>query len=160
MFVCLIATSIRSLLPCLVAALGSITLEDRDPIHHPESDTMNPNGQHNQLLRLRARLLGDMNQLADAALQESNSIRMPSDMADVGTDAFEQELTLDLMGNEKEVLEQIEAALKRIEDGSYGTCEECGKNIAKARLAAIPYAALCVGCAAKAESGPAVRKPR
>ena len=53
---------------------------------------MNPNGQHNQLLRLRARLLGDMNQLADAALQDSNSIRMPSDMADVGTDAFEQEL--------------------------------------------------------------------
>jgi len=121
---------------------------------------MNPNGHHNQLLHLRSRLLGDMNQLADIALQDSNSIRMPSDMADVGTDAFEQELTLDLMGNEKEVLEQIEAALKRIEDGSYGKCEECGRNIAKARLAAIPYAALCVRCAAKAESGRSLRKPR
>ena len=152
-------TSIRSLLPWLAAALESIILEDRAP-KHPECSTMNPNGQHNQLLRLRARLLGDMNQLANAALQDSNSIRMPSDMADVGTDTFEQELTLDLMGNEKEVLEQIEAALKRIEDGSYGTCEECGKNIARARLAAIPYAALCVRCAAKAENGRAARKPR
>ena len=56
---------------------------------------------------------------------------MPSDMADVGTDAFEQELTLDLLGNEKEVLEQIDAALKRIEDGSYGKCEECGRNTPK-----------------------------
>ena len=85
---------------------------------------------------------------------------MPSDMADIGTDAFEQELTLDLMGNEKEVLEQIEAALKRIEDGSYGKCEECGRNIAKARLQAMPYAALCVSCASKAEEGRVARKPR
>ena len=104
----------------LVAALRSIILEDRDPKQHTESNTMNPNGQHNQLLRLRARLLGDMNQLADTALQDSNTIRMPSDMADVGTDAFEQELAVDLLGNEKEVLEQIEVALERIEDGSYG----------------------------------------
>ena len=85
---------------------------------------------------------------------------MPSDMADVGTDAYEQDLTLDLMGSEKEVLEQIEAALQRIEDGSYGRCEECGHNIAKARLDAIPYAALCVQCASKAETGRPSRRPR
>jgi DnaK suppressor protein len=121
---------------------------------------MNPNGHYNQLVHLRARLLGDVSQMADTALQGSNVVRMPSDMADVGTDAFEQELTLDLLGNEKKVLEQIDAALKRIEDGSYGKCDECGKNIAKARLEAIPYAALCVRCAAKAEDGRAVRKPR
>ena len=65
---------------------------------------MNPNGQHNQLLRLRARLLGDMNQLADTALQDSNLIRMPSDMADVGTDAFEQELTSICWGTKRRSL--------------------------------------------------------
>ncbi len=144
----------------LVAALRSIILEDRDPKQHTESNTMNPNGQHNQLLRLRARFLGDMNQLADTALQDSNTIRMPSDMADVGTDAFEQELAVDLLGNEKEVLEQIEAALERIEDGSYGRCERCGRKIANARLEAIPYAALCVRCASRAENRRAGRKPR
>jgi DnaK suppressor protein len=107
----------------------------------------------NKLLALRARLVGDMNQMADAALNKElvEAIRMPSDMADVGTEAFEQELTLNLLGNDKGVLEQIEAALKRIEDGSFGRCEACGKEIPKARLEAIPYAALCVKCASRQE---------
>jgi DnaK suppressor protein len=106
-----------------------------------------------RLLVLRARLTGDMNRMADAALNKdaSNAVIMPTDMADVGTDAFEQELTLNLLGNEKEVLEQIDAALVRIEDGTYGRCEECGHGIPKARLEAIPYAALCIKCAAKEE---------
>ena len=109
-----------------------------------------------KLLTLRARLVGDMNQMADAALNKDRiqTIRVPSDMADVGTDAFEQELTLNLLGNEKGVLEQIEAALKRIEDGSYGQCEGCGVGIPKARLEAIPYTALCVKCASRLEEEP------
>ncbi|MGA2259307.1 MAG: TraR/DksA family transcriptional regulator [Thermoguttaceae bacterium] len=108
----------------------------------------------NKLLALRARLVGDMNQMADAALNKDlvQAIRMPSDMADVGTEAFEQELTLNLLGNDKGVLEQIEAALKRIENGSFGRCEGCGKEIPKARLEAIPYAALCVKCASRQET--------
>ncbi len=118
------------------------------------------NGHRNRLLLLRARLLGDMNQMEDTALKDSNAVRMPSDMADVGTDAFEQELTLDLIGNETEVLEQIEAALERIERGSYGRCEACGRGIAKARLDAIPYTAFCVKCASRQESGSPNRKPR
>ena len=94
-----------------------------------------------------------MNQMANAALNKEDVqvLRMPSDMADVGTEAFEQELTLNLLGNEKGVLEQIETALKRIEDGSYGRCGACGKEISKARLEAIPYAALCVKCASQQE---------
>jgi DnaK suppressor protein len=107
-----------------------------------------------KLLALRARLVGDMSQMADTALNKDriHTIGIPSDMADVGTDAFEQEITLDLLGNEKGVLEQVEAALKRIEDGSYGRCEECGLGIAKARLEAIPYTALCVKCASRQEA--------
>lgn len=115
------------------------------------------NGQfhRNRLFTLRARLLGDMSQMADAALSKDvNAIRMPTDMADVGTDAFEQELTLSLLGNEKGVLEQIEAALKRIAEGSFGRCEECGREIPKARLDAIPYAALCIKCASRQENEP------
>jgi DnaK suppressor protein len=115
------------------------------------------NGQlpRDRLLNLRARLTGDMNRMADAALNNdvTNAKRMPTDMADVGTEASEQELTLDLLGNGKEVLEQVDAALARIEDGTYGQCEECGHAIAKARLDAIPYAALCVKCASRQEAG-------
>src|SRR5208282_1948364 len=136
--------------PPLALADLAIILESSDLIFNPQLSrgTMTPiNGHRNTLLLLRARLLGDMNQMEDTALKDVNAVRMPSDMADIGTDAFEQEITLDLLGNKTEVLEQIEAALGRIEDGSYGRCEECGKSISKARLDAIPFAALCVKCA-------------
>jgi DnaK suppressor protein len=121
---------------------------------------MNPNGYHNTLLLLRARLLGDMSQMEDNALNKDRirTTAMPMSMAELGSDNTEQELTLDLLGNEQEVLEQIEAALVRIDDGSYGRCEACGRGIAKARLDAIPYTALCVKCASRQESGG--RKPR
>jgi DnaK suppressor protein len=120
------------------------------------------NGQvhRDNLLALRARLIGDVNKMTDAALKDVDAVRMPSEMADVGTDAYEQEITLGLLGNEEEVLQQIDAALERIENGSYGKCEECGRLIAKARLDAIPYAALCVRCASQQENGHASPKPR
>jgi DnaK suppressor protein len=108
------------------------------------------------LLALRARLRGDVNHLQEAALSKSgmNSgevTTMPLHMADVGTDAFEQEFTLSLMENDEDTLAAIELALEKIEDGVYGTCEECEKVIAKSRLSAIPYAPLCIKCATQKE---------
>lgn len=110
-----------------------------------------------RLLLLRARLRGDVNQLADAALKKNggegngNLSSMPIHMADIGSDNFEQEFSLTLMQSEEETLEAIEAALERIEDGSYGLCEECNVRIPKTRLNAIPYATLCVRCAEQLE---------
>ena len=110
-----------------------------------------------RLLSLRARLRGDVNQMADATLNKSrtesngNLSSMPIHMADVGTDNFEQEFTLSLMETEGATLENIEAALERIEDGNYGFCEECGVKIPKKRLDAIPYATMCVKCASQLE---------
>jgi DnaK suppressor protein len=112
-----------------------------------------------RLLALRARLRGDVSQLADAALRKSRSeangdlSTMPIHMADIGTDNFEQEFTLSLMENDGTALEQIEAALERIEDDTFGQCEECGAKIPKARLNAIPYTAFCVKCASSTERG-------
>ena len=115
------------------------------------------NGYRDRLLMLRARLQGDVSQLADAALRKSRSeangdlSSMPIHMADIGSDNFEQEFTLSLMENEGAALEKIEASLERIDDGTYGTCEECGVKIPKSRLNAIPYATLCVKCASHQE---------
>lgn len=108
------------------------------------------------LLALRARLRGDVNHLAEAALSKSgmNSgevTTMPLHMADVGTDAFEQEFTLSLMQNDEDTLAAIEVALEKIEDGVFGTCDGCEKPIAKSRLNAIPYAPLCIKCASEQE---------
>ena len=112
-----------------------------------------------RLLCLRARLRGDVSQMADAALKKSRSeangdlSSMPIHMADIGSDNFEQEFTLSLMESEEGTLDQIEASLERIEDGTYGRCEECGVKIPKTRLNAIPYASLCVKCASQEEQG-------
>ena len=111
------------------------------------------------LLGLRARLRGDVSQMADATLKKSRSeangdlSTMPIHMADIGSDNFEQEFTLSLMENEGVTLEQIESSLERIEEGTYGQCEECGVKIPKARLNAIPFATLCVRCAEQQENG-------
>ncbi len=108
-----------------------------------------------RLLALRARLLGDMTQMEDNALNKDHSrtTSMPMNMAELGSDNSDQELTLDLLGSDKNALDQIEAAIQRIEDGSFGRCEECGGKIPKSRLDAIPYAAQCVQCASQRENG-------
>lgn len=111
-----------------------------------------------QLLGLRARLRGDVTGMQEAALRKTRSeangdlSSMPIHMADIGSDNFEQEFTLSLMENEEDALQAIETALEKIEDGVYGQCEDCGGQISKARLTAIPHAALCIKCAQKHET--------
>jgi RNA polymerase-binding transcription factor DksA len=110
------------------------------------------------LLKLRARLRGDVSAMADAALNKTRSessgdlSSMPIHMADVGTDNFEQEFTLSLMETEESALDQIETALERIEEGTYGVCLDCEGKIIKARLNAIPFTPFCVKCASKLEA--------
>lgn len=105
-----------------------------------------------RLLALRARLRGDVTNLADAALRKSSSeggdaTSMPIHMAELGSENFEQEFTLSLMQAEGDTLDLIEAAIERVEDGTYGTCSGCGGTIPKLRLNAIPYTPVCIKCA-------------
>jgi len=111
------------------------------------------------LLDMRARLNSDVSHLTDEALHQTgqqaggNLSSMPIHMADLGTDANEQENTLNLLQNEEQVLAAIAAALERIDQGTYGRCEECDAEIPEARLRALPYARYCVECARKMEQG-------
>ncbi len=107
-----------------------------------------------RLLALRARLRGIMSQMTNHPLMEVKTTTMPNHMAELGTGNFNQELTFSLLGSEKDALDQIDGALKRIEDGSYGWCEICGARIPKSRLQAIPYTAQCIACAAELEDPP------
>jgi DnaK suppressor protein len=72
-----------------------------------------------------------------------------ADVADVGTATFARERDLSVMENIRDLLDQVEHALVRIEEGTYGSCESCGKTIEAARLKALPYAALCIDCKRK-----------
>lgn len=73
------------------------------------------------------------------------------DSADAGAKTFQREHELALTQNARELLAQIERALARIEEGSYGVCESCGEPIGKARLQAFPRAVLCVSCKQREE---------
>lgn len=108
-----------------------------------------------RLFSLRARLRGEMVQMEDHALSNAASKTggVPSHITELASDNFDQEVTLSLLGNEKEVLEQIDEALERIEDGSFGRCEDCDLAIPEPRLEAIPYTSLCVQCASQREKG-------
>ena len=72
-------------------------------------------------------------------------------MADQGTDAMEREKAFLFASTEGRALMQIDAALRRLYNGEYGTCESCGLPIARARLEAMPHARLCVSCKEKEE---------
>ena len=67
-------------------------------------------------------------------------------LADTATVTYDRELDYTLEENSEHVLADIEAALQRIEDGTYGTCTNCGKQIAPERLEARPWATLCIDC--------------
>ncbi len=78
-----------------------------------------------------------------------DDMRAPLHPADVGSHSFEQEFTLNLISREGDELRQIEAALAKFQDGTYGRCEECGGRIPKARLEVLPFTPYCVKCASK-----------
>ena len=73
-------------------------------------------------------------------------------MADVATDMYDREFNLGLASSEREVLQKIEQAIKRIDEQSFGACVECEKTIPVARLKALPYVETCLKCQEKIES--------
>jgi RNA polymerase-binding transcription factor DksA len=104
------------------------------------------------LLSLRTRLKGDLSHLSVETLREDGSDLLrsgPERADDTGADSAEQELSLSLLSNQEQALEEIDGALLRIGQGVFGQCEECRKAIARARLQALPYTRHCVACARK-----------
>lgn len=111
------------------------------------------------LLVKRAQLMGDVEQLTDEAhagnrTDSSGDLSsMPIHMADIGSDNWDQEFNLVLLQNERNLLREIDDALERIKDGSYGVCLATGRPISKARLRAKPWAKYCIEYARKKEIG-------
>lgn len=88
------------------------------------------------------------------SLRESMPAQAPDvrDAEEQSVDDFVQEVDLALMQMKTETLKKIDMALLRLEEGTYGRCQECGALIPPARLRALPFAALCRGCQEEAES--------
>ena len=106
---------------------------------------------------LRARIRGDVEQLQEEAFsgaEAGGDQRSSNHMAEMGSDAWDLEFSLQLVESDQGVLDEINYALKKLDDGSYGLCEMCteqGKpesraRIPRARLQVIPYARNCIEC--------------
>ena len=113
-----------------------------------------------ELAEVRAELEGEATGLRKEISQAESQIaaRLGDTVAEAGDDEadassklFEREHELALTHNSRELLEQTERALARIEAGTYGVCESCGEPIGKARLLAFPRATLCVECKQRQE---------
>jgi RNA polymerase-binding protein DksA len=81
----------------------------------------------------------------------ANLSKVPMHLGDLSSDSYEQEVSTQLLQNERGMLLQIADALERVDAGTYGTCENCGKPITAERLRAIPYARFCIDCARETE---------
>jgi RNA polymerase-binding protein DksA len=86
-----------------------------------------------------------------AALQRDSGEGAGDDQADAGTKTFEREHEMSLAANSRDLLSQVERALQRLDDRTYGICESCGNPIGKGRLQAFPRATLCVSCKQREE---------
>ncbi len=122
---------------------------------------VNSNAKHFKelLMEKRREILRNVTEFEDEALRKSrldasgDLSSMPIHMADLGTDNYEQEFALGLMDSERKLLREIDNALGRLENKTYGICEATGKPISKARLEAQPWARFCVEYARMLEQG-------
>ncbi|UCD15840.1 MAG: TraR/DksA C4-type zinc finger protein [Candidatus Omnitrophota bacterium] len=117
----------------------------------------NLNVYKEKLLNLKEDILEQIKDISDTTLMKSQK-DISGDMsgyslhmADVATDNYEREFNLGIVSDERKIILEIEEAVKRIEDKTYGDCHLCKKPIAKTRLSAIPYARYCKKCKEKLE---------
>ena len=102
-----------------------------------------------QLLAERKDLEAQYKELEESSFGSNQSdltgeMGFDEEFADAGTATFERERDLSLVNNLRDLMERIDKALAKIEEGTYGLCDRCGKPIEKLRLKALPYANLCI----------------
>lgn len=99
----------------------------------------------------RASLVGDIESLDTENKAQDDDYGVGNHSADDATEVFTRERNLALRDNADDLLARVDAALQRLDDGTYGICERCGKQINPERLEALPYAAYCITCQAEIE---------
>jgi len=109
------------------------------------------------ILKMKEKVLDDIKNISEDTLKKSQKDASGDisgytyHMADVATDTYDREFSLGLASNERQLLYELEEALKKIEEGAFGVCEECKSIISKTRLKVVPFARLCVKCQEKKE---------
>jgi RNA polymerase-binding transcription factor DksA len=108
------------------------------------------------LIERKRKIAGTLGRLSGEAIQNNPKdlgeiSSLPQHLADLGTETSEQDKDLGLAERASEEIAEIDEALERLKDGSYGICDGCEGRIAKERLEALPHASLCMACKVKEE---------
>lgn len=113
-----------------------------------------------EIAKFKERLIEMQNHLTRMLMGSTAEIKKPDEatgysqhQADQGTDDFDRTISLEVTGKEYEILRQIERALEKIDENTYGVCDVTGEEIPKARLEAVPYATMTVKAQEKMEKG-------
>jgi DnaK suppressor protein len=101
------------------------------------------------LVQLHDKLLREVQYLSEHSLKSTK--QAGEELADIGSDNFQRDMELNLMGVEGKKLQLIQQAIDRIKTNSYGVCSDCSEIIQEGRLEAIPYARLCISCKSQRE---------
>jgi len=112
------------------------------------------NKQQEKLIELRDHILDQMHGVAQDSLRSKSDAAGSAfgmHQADAGSDAYEKDFALSLLSQEQDALYEIDQAIKRIDQGTYGVCEMSGEQIPTARLEAIPYARFTAFCQERME---------
>jgi len=103
------------------------------------------------LTQLRREVSGDISDLEADAFSTDGDRLSVDNPADIGSESFAQEFSLELLQRDEATLAEIDEALERVKVGTFGLCEGCEEIIPKARLNAVPHARFCVNCQRKTE---------
>jgi DnaK suppressor protein len=107
------------------------------------------------LIRMRDRVLGGVDHVVESIREDANPTQnissLPVHLADVAPEALDADLHV--LETENGLAREIQDALKRLDDGTFGVCESCGARISEQRLKAIPFASQCIECARSGEAG-------
>jgi len=103
------------------------------------------------LTQLRREMSGDINSLEADAFSTDGDRLSVDNPADIGSESFAQEFSLELLQRDEATLAEIDDALDRVRAGTFGLCEGCEEPIPKVRLNAVPHARFCVDCQRRTE---------
>ena len=109
------------------------------------------------IMQIKEKVIDEIKHISDDTLKKSQKDASGDisgytyHMADVASDAYDREFSLGLASNERQSLYELDDAIKKIEEGTFGICEECKSLISKTRLKVVPFARLCVKCQERKE---------
>ena len=126
---------------------------ERTPMADKDGPSNGPFDRIKQVLLTKRSELRQQQEMQLDALHSADKHHL-ADLDEMSSDASDADSLCALVDMKSQTLEQVDAALSRIDEGTYGCCEGCGEAIASERLEALPFAPLCIGCQSRAEAEP------